>query len=170
MQDNPKCTFDAYLYYSRKDHGPKDQEAVPQEGPAEGEAEPVASPAESGREAGASLLREPELHAESGFEHQDPAYRLIITPLIRALVRLPLESLVDMLDGTRIQWTLSRRGRGDYYAAIYANGAVKYQAAEIHRGRHGESAKAVLARCAAAFFVGEKRDFHDFLTEEGRGW
>lgn len=89
------------------------------------------------------------------------AEKMVITPLVSMLTKLSVDDLIAALDKMKLQWTMSRRKDGDHYAAIYKEGVVDYQCSERFDGN--ESAKAVLANVMARFFVGEQRDFHEYL-------
>ena len=86
--------------------------------------------------------------------------RQTVSPLRRALTSLTADELIKLLESVGVQWTLSHRKQGDLYAAIYAEGAVKYQATSSN-----ESAVAVLANVAARFFANEQNDYHNYKEQ-----
>lgn len=86
--------------------------------------------------------------------------RKVIPALVKILTELPTDTLINALDKINVQWSLSKRKNGNYYACIFAEGLVRYQTTSTRTGNCKEGPRAVLARVMARFLVGEDRDFN----------
>ena len=83
-----------------------------------------------------------------------------VSPLRKLLMDVGSDTLLLYLHQTNLQYTLTRRKRGDYYAIVFKDGVEKFKATSHY------SARSALCDALARFLVTTNdRDFHQFTVK-----